>query len=603
LPRADNAKINGVHYTPPELAAFLAEVTVGCMPPKDGPIEILDPACGDGELLLAMVDAFSIPDRRRLVLVGYEKDAEALRRAEANLARLGVAEVTLQAADFLEVDGVEQPRISQQLGLFDSLTEVSRPRRYFDAIIANPPYVRTQVLGAGKAQELARRFGLTGRVDLYQAFMMGMAAVLRPDGVLGLLTSNRFLFIQSGSAVRHLLRSEFDLQAIYDLGDTKLFAAAVLPAIVVARKGVSAPDSTCRFERIYEARSLGEEGGVTPSSRSILDALRGHITGTIKTQSGCYTIERGVLQQEPDPSAPWSLSTPQNRRWISVVEANRHHVFEDVAQIRVGIKTTADRVFIRDDWDRLPPDRRPEPELLRPVITHHDAEPWRINPKTFGSKRVLYPHHISRGKRQPVDLAVYPGARSYLESEREALEGRKYVIEAGRRWYEIWVPQNPGDWPRPKIVFPDISENPRFFLDLSGAVVNGDCYWSILKPGMDPDWLPLLLAIANSSFIVKYYDTVFHNKLYSGRRRFMAQYVKRFPLPDFGCSAARQLVGEVNRLIGSRLGAQETCRLQSRVDALVWEAFGLGEEISRQANLALLVADITLESLKEREEV
>ena len=33
-----------------------------------------------------------------------------------------------------------------------------------------------------------------------------------------------------------MLRTQFTLQAIYDLGDTKLFAAAVLPVIVVATK-------------------------------------------------------------------------------------------------------------------------------------------------------------------------------------------------------------------------------------------------------------------------------------------------------------------------------------------------------------------------------
>ena len=38
----------------------------------------------------------------------------------------------------------------------------------------------------------------------------------------------------------------------------------------------------------------------------------------------------------------------------------------------------------------------------------------------------------------------------------------------------------------------------------------------------------LLLAVANSSFITKFYDIAFHNKLYAGRRRFMTQYVKKF---------------------------------------------------------------------------
>ena len=39
--------------------------------------------------------------------------------------------------------------------------------------------------------------------------------------------------------------------------------------------------------------------------------------------------------------------------------------------------------------------------------------------------------------------------------------------------------------------------------------------------GVTSDWLLLMLAVANSTLITRYYDAVYHNKLYSGRRRFM----------------------------------------------------------------------------------
>lgn len=42
---------------------------------------------------------------------------------------------------------------------------------FADIVIANPPYVRTQVLGTAKAKQLARDFNLTGRVDLYYPFL------------------------------------------------------------------------------------------------------------------------------------------------------------------------------------------------------------------------------------------------------------------------------------------------------------------------------------------------------------------------------------------------------------------------------------------------
>ncbi len=128
---------------------------------------------------------------------------------------------------------------------------------------------------------------------------------------------------------------------------------------------------------------------------------------------------------------------------------------------------------------------------------------------------------------------------------------------------------------------PDIAEEPKFFLDMTGAVVNGDCYWMTLRPGRTPDWLPLVLAVANSSFITRYYDIAFHNKLYAGRRRFMTQYVKQFPLPDAAGTGAK-----IVRLVKRLLRSSATDRpLEQQIDALVWESFGLSEEVARKMDL------------------
>ena len=225
-----HAKANGVHYTPPDLAIFLADVTVSIIPKSAKPIRVLDPASGDGGLLLAIAQAAPKQVRGRMVLEGYETDAAELDKAKEKLRELDVAGIVLHNRDFLAEDGfstLEMP------SLFDEDRQIEQ----YDVVISNPPYVRTQVMGAKKAKALANRFGLTGRVDLYHAFAIGMTAVLKPGGVIGLLTSNRFLTIKSGASLRTLFASNFDIEAIYDLGDTKLFSAAVLPVILTARKG------------------------------------------------------------------------------------------------------------------------------------------------------------------------------------------------------------------------------------------------------------------------------------------------------------------------------------------------------------------------------
>jgi hypothetical protein len=195
------------------------------------------------------------------------------------------------------------------------------------------------------------------------------------------------------------------------------------------------------------------------------------------------------------------------------------------------------------------------------------------------AKRVLYPHRVVGSKRQAVPLSEFPRAAAYLELHRDRLISRKYVTEAGRRWYEIWVPQDPDAWIQPKVVFPDISEEPRFFLDRSGAVVNGDCYWITLRPGQPEYWLHLILAVANSSLATRFYDAVCGNRLYAGRRRFITQYLERFPLPDPNRPETRQVLEKTAELLSPTPDRRRV--LEQELDRAVWASFGLGEEVAR----------------------
>src|SRR5207302_8684492 len=93
----------------------------------------------------------------------------------------------------------------------------------------------SQVLGAAQGQSLAKQFGLAGRVDLYHAFILGMTEVLKPGGTAGVIVSNRFMTTKSGASVRRVLRQALDICHVWDLGDTKLFGAAILPAVLLLR--------------------------------------------------------------------------------------------------------------------------------------------------------------------------------------------------------------------------------------------------------------------------------------------------------------------------------------------------------------------------------
>ena len=176
------------------------------------------------------------------------------------------------------------------------------------------------------------------------------------------------------------------------------------------------------------------------------------------------------------------------------------------------------------------------------------------------------------GGRAPAPLEKYPETERYLEEHRERLEGRSYLIDAGRQWYELWVAHDPARWDDPKLVWRDIVDEPTFWADTDGAIVNGDCYWMHLRDGVDEDVLWLALAVANASITSRFYDLSFNNKLYAGRRRFITQYVKHFPLPDPEAEASRQLI-ELARDAHEQASEVD----MNDLDLLVEQAFGLRE--------------------------
>ncbi|MCX4098617.1 Eco57I restriction-modification methylase domain-containing protein [Nocardia sp. alder85J] len=626
-------KRHGRHYTPDRLARFLADRLLAHLTP-DGPLRILDPACGDGELLLAVRDAAAqrfpgLP----VQATGYDLDPAAVRVARERAAAL---DAHWQVGDFL--------RAAAELA----------PDR-FDVVITNPPYVRTQQLGAQTARLLRSRFGLSGRIDLTHPFVASVPRLLRPGGVLGLLCANRFLTTKAGANLRALLCGELIPVELYDLGDTKLFDAAVLPAVTIA---VRPPPSltraeTCRYVAAYEsapprpgaaesvscesssggpgsdrapdsAESLGRietsHGGMpfdaagnsaaestpdagrpvdalpgAPETDDLFAALRAEQDTVIRHAGRVIAITVGTLDCGGAGSAaaardsaaagapvprrrggvgtegpPWRMSQPETDAWLRRVGAGTWRSFGELARIRVGIKTTADRVFISDRWHEWQPE--PEAELLFDLLTHHDLTPWRITRSR--PTRVLYPYDVGRTRRTTVDLAEYPCAAAYLDAHKQVLAARDYVVGGGREWFEIWVPQRPHLWRLPKLVFPDISVAPRFALDRSGAIVNGDCYWISLPdlggPDAGTDRLAyLLMGVANSALGLRFYDAVCGNRLYSGRRRWITQYVGRLPVPDPFTPAAEALTGLVRDLVD---GADPDPQL---LDELVAAAFAV----------------------------
>ncbi|MBK1989438.1 Eco57I restriction-modification methylase domain-containing protein, partial [Sphaerospermopsis aphanizomenoides BCCUSP55] len=502
-----------------------------------------------------------------LEVCAFDTNSEALEIAKDNI-RIEFPKIKCKFwnKNFLVYAALQREKY-QNPSLFEPVLSQT-----YDVIIANPPYVRTQIIGGTQAQKIAKQFGLSGRIDIYYAFILGIASVLDPQGVAGIITSNRFMTVKSGFAVRQAILNNFNIHHVWDLGDTKLFPAAVLPAVLLVEGKNTRKENFTAFTSIYETKNTAQEFAENP-----ITALSKE--GNIKISDGrCFLVKHGQLNSNINNGGIWSITTTTIDSWLKTVESHTWGTFRDIGDIRVGVKTCADKVFIRSDWQKIPEVERPE--ILKLVTTHHIARRFKAI-ELDHPKQILYPHAVVEGRREAVDISLYPRSQAYLELYRTQLENRKYVINAGRKWYEIWVSQDPLAWQYPKLVFRDISEKPTFWIDLSGSVINGDCYWLMSKNPQDIELLWLAVAVANSTFIEHFYDHRFHNKLYAGRRRFMTQYVEHFPIPNPHSHIGREIIKK-SQDIYNLIPSLEADMLWRELDSMIWESFGLAvEEISR----------------------
>ena len=191
-------KKTGATVTPSELANFLADKILQYTNAKES--VILDPACGEGALLVAISQ--KINGSFNYKLSGYETNCEFLKAAKNNLSKIvSEKQYQIELQDFIDFAA------PCNYDLFSN----SQNQEFADIIIANPPYVRTQILGAEKSRQIAKTYNLKGKIDLYFPFLIGMTNVLKKGGIMGVITSNRYLTTKSGSEIRKFLLENYDI--------------------------------------------------------------------------------------------------------------------------------------------------------------------------------------------------------------------------------------------------------------------------------------------------------------------------------------------------------------------------------------------------------
>ncbi len=334
----------------------------------------------------------------------------------------------------------------------------------FDIAIANPPYVRQERLRAVKPDLKARFDGIDGvyrgTADLYVYFYAQALALLRPNGVLTFISSNKFLRAGYGDGLRKLLRDQTTLELMIDFGDLPVFDATAYPIIVAARKAAPPPDHDVRILTVTDEADIARVAALAS--------------------------EAGTMPQSKLRSEGWQLETPERRALADKLREAGIALGEYVdGKFFYGIKTGFTEAFEIDaaTRDRLILEDQRSSELIEPWIRGRDVKKWRaendnrfvIYIRNSGDVGVNHPWSLSESETDARALfkATYPAIHAHLTKFEAALRKRQ---DQGRYWWELRPCAYCDVFKQPKILYQRFQVSPVFTLDIDNYLTN-DAIW------------------------------------------------------------------------------------------------------------------------------
>lgn len=424
---------------------------------------------------------------KQAFLVAHGEDKKSLRKEAAQL-RADIAHLTHVGDPFPGFDwAVEFAEVFKDSG------KDGGKDGGFDIVVANPPYVRQELIKDIKPA--LRRFYpevYCGTADLYCYFYTRGIEMLRPEGMLAFISSNKWFRAGYGANLRKYVAQHCGIRSITDFGELPVFQnAATFPMIFVARKGGNQEDQV-----FTQVKSLAEP---YPDVLALVN-------------------EKGqALPPDAISGDAWTLTDATSANIVRQMEAASIPLGQYVkGQIYRGVLTGFNTAFVIDGAKRselisLDPKSS---EIIKPLAVGDDIRKWRVEDR--GRWLIL--------TRIGVDIKRYPAIFAHLKQWQKELEKRQ---DQGEHWWELRACAYYDIFDKPKIMYPEIAKEPRFTLDRK-AIYPIKTIFSI--PLDDP----YLLAVLNSRAAWQYLKetcSVLGDADKGGRLLMQAIFVSKLPIP------------------------------------------------------------------------
>ncbi|MCE7130431.1 class I SAM-dependent DNA methyltransferase [Campylobacter coli] len=432
----------------------------------------------------------------------------------------------------------------------------------FDLIIGNPPYIRQEELKELKPH-LAKNYKVyKGTSDIYTYFYELGFNVLKENGILSFITSNKYTRAGYGEALREFLLKNVKVLEYTDLNGIKVFDSATVDTSILCFEKSKSKDNkfkylalsneilkTCAYDiglykdfAEFSQNSLSKESFTfSDENTSALKAKIERIGTPLKEWQG-LNIYRGIL-------------TGYNEAFIITTEKRN--------EILANCKDEAEK-------ERTA-------KLIRKMLRGRDIKRYSYE---WAGLWVINTHNGYKNqngeKVEAINIDHYPSLKKHFDEFYPQLEKR---ADKGLTPYNLRNCAYIEEFEREKIVYSEIVRKPQFYLD-----TKLNFYAEATSFILTGENLKYLIAFLNNDFVAFIFKTFYAGgNLGENGFRYKKAFLEKLPIPKIN-SKNEKLANELINLVDEILKVKEqdknanTQELENKINSIVYKLYNLTEE-------------------------
>lgn len=429
----------------------------------------------------------------------------------------------------------------------------------FDLIIGNPPYIRQEEIKELKPN-LAKNYKVyKGTSDIYTYFYELGFNVLKENGVLSFITSNKYTRAGYGEALREFLLKNTQICEYIDLNGVKVFDSATVDTSILSFKKLKPKDSYFKYLALdnenlktfnialntnfkeLPQKSLSKESFTfSDENISALKAKIERIGTPLKDWYG-LNIYRGIL-------------TGYNEAFIITTE-KRNEILANCKDEEEKERTA---------------------KLIRKMLRGRDIKRYAYE---WAGLWIINTHngYKDENKNQipPINIAEYPSLKKHLDEFYPQLEKR---ADKGITPYNLRNCAYIEEFEKEKIVYPETTQGAYFVYDNNGIFLEKTAFFLVCEN------LKYLQGLLSSNLVTYYYKNFSQGcKLGIKGYQYNKHALENLPIPKIN-SKNQKTADELVTLVDEILKAKEqdknadTKIQEDKINTLVYKLYNLTED-------------------------